>query len=54
VVGKGKLGDNYLAARTDGNLIIEFEGGERLIGTFQNIKVIEPLTFVLKGEIEKN
>lgn len=53
VYGKGKLGDNYLAARTDGNLIIEFEGGERLIGTFQNLKVIEPLTFVLKGEIEK-
>ncbi|MBR3149632.1 MAG: tRNA (N6-isopentenyl adenosine(37)-C2)-methylthiotransferase MiaB [Eubacterium sp.] len=53
VFGKGKLGDNYLAARTDGNLIIEFEGGERLIGTFQNLKVIEPLTFVMKGEIEK-
>ncbi|MFR5874873.1 MAG: tRNA (N6-isopentenyl adenosine(37)-C2)-methylthiotransferase MiaB [Eubacterium sp.] len=54
VYGKGKLGDNYLAARTDGNLIIEFEGGERLIGTFQNIKVTEPLTYVLKGEIERN
>lgn len=53
VYGRGKLGDNYLAARTDGNLIIEFEGGERLIGTFQNIKVIEPLTYVMKGEIEK-
>ncbi len=53
VYGKGKLGDNYLAARTDGNLIIEFEGGERLIGTFRNIKVIEPLTYVLRGEIEK-
>lgn len=53
VFGKGKLGDNYLAARTDGNLIIEFEGGERLIGTFQNIKVTEPLTYVMKGEIER-
>ena len=53
VYGHGKLGDNYLAARTDGNLIIEFEGGERLIGTFQNIKVTEPLTYVMKGEIEK-
>lgn len=54
VFGKGKTGDNYLAARTDGNLIIEFEGGERLIGTFQNIKVTEPLTYVMKGEIERN
>jgi tRNA-2-methylthio-N6-dimethylallyladenosine synthase len=51
VFGKGKFGDNYLAARTDGNLIIEFEGGERLIGTFQKIKVTEPLTYVMKGEL---
>jgi tRNA-2-methylthio-N6-dimethylallyladenosine synthase len=53
VFGHGKLGDNYLAARTDGNLIIEFEGGDRLIGTFQNITVTEPLTYVMKGEIER-
>ena len=53
VYGKGKLGDNYLAARTDGNVIIEFEGDERLIGTFQNIKATEPLTYVIKGEIQK-
>ena len=53
VFGKGKLGDNYIAARTDGNLIIEFEGDEGLVGTFQKLKVIEPLTFVMKGEIVK-
>lgn len=54
VYGKGKLGDSYVAARTDGNLIIEFEGDENLIGTFQNVKVIEPLTYVLRGEQERN
>ena len=54
VYGKGKLGDNYIAARTDGNLIIEFEGSENLIGAFQKIKVTEPLTYVLKGEKERN
>lgn len=54
VYGKGKLGDNFVAARTDGNLIIEFEGDENLIGTFQNIKVTKPLTYVLEGEIERN
>lgn len=53
VYGKGKLGDNYVASRTDGNLIIEFEGDESLIGTFQEIKVIEPLTYVLRGERER-
>lgn len=53
VYGKGKLKDNYVAARNDGNLIIEFEGDESLIGTFQEIKVIEPLTFVMRGELVK-
>lgn len=53
VFSKGKTGDNYLAARTDGNLIIEFEGDDGLIGTFQNIKVTESLTYVMKGEIER-
>ena len=53
VYGKGKLGDNYIAARNDGNLIIEFEGDESLIGTFQSIKVTEPLTFVMRGELVK-
>ncbi len=54
VYGKGKQGDNNLAARTDGNLIIEFVGDEGLIGTFQKIKVTEPLTYVMLGELERN
>ena len=53
VYGKGKQGDNYLAARTDGNLIIEFEGDKRLIGSFKKIKVTEPLTYVMLGELER-
>lgn len=53
VYGKGKKSDSYVAARTDGNLIIEFEGDESLIGTFQNVKVIEPLTYVLRGQKER-
>lgn len=53
VVAKGKLGDNYIAAKTDGNLIIEFEGGEELIGSFVEVTVTEPLTFVLKGKLKE-
>lgn len=53
VYGKGKLDDNYVAARNDGNLIIEFEGDDSLIGTFQRVKVTEPLTFVMRGELVK-
>ena len=54
VYGKGKLGDGYLSARTDGNLIVEFEGDESLVGTFRDITVTEPLTYVLKGELADN
>ncbi len=49
--GKGKTGDNYIAARTDGNLIIEFEGSEDVIGSFLNLTVTEPMTYVLKGRL---
>lgn len=51
IYGKGKHGENSLEARTDGNIIIEFEGSEDLIGTFKNITVTEPLTYVLKGRL---
>ena len=49
--GKGKTGDNYIAARTDGNLIIEFEGSEDMIGSFLKLTVTEPMTYVLKGRL---
>ncbi len=51
VFGEGKQGAGYLAGRTDGNLLIEFKGNKDLIGTFQNIKVTEPKTYMLLGEI---
>lgn len=51
VYGKGKLGDHSLEARTDGNIIIEFDGDESLIGFFKDITVTEPLTYVLKGRL---
>lgn len=51
IYGKGKHGENSLEARTDGNIIIEFDGSKDLIGTFKNITVTEPLTYVLKGRL---
>lgn len=51
VYGKGKLGEHSLEARTDGNIIVEFDGDESLIGSFKNITVTEPLTYVLKGRL---
>ncbi len=49
VEGKAK-GDGVLSGRTEGNVIIEFKGDERLIGTFVNVEVTEPKTWVVYGE----
>ncbi|MCM1363476.1 MAG: tRNA (N6-isopentenyl adenosine(37)-C2)-methylthiotransferase MiaB [Faecalibacterium sp.] len=43
--------DGWLSGRTEGNIIIEFEGDESLIGSFCFVKVIEPKTWILKGEL---
>lgn len=48
-----KLGDGYLAGRTDGNVIIEFKGDTDIINKFVDVKVTEPLTWILRGELVK-
>ncbi|MCR4748137.1 MAG: tRNA (N6-isopentenyl adenosine(37)-C2)-methylthiotransferase MiaB [Clostridiales bacterium] len=50
VEGRNKAG--RLCGRTSQNIMIEFDGPDDLIGTFQNIKVTEPLTWILKGELQ--
>ncbi len=50
IEGRNKAG--RLNGRTSQNIMIEFDGGDELIGTFQNIKVTEPLTWILKGELQ--
>lgn len=41
-----------LCGRTSGNIMIEFDGPDELIGTFTNVLVTEPLTWILKGELQ--
>lgn len=48
---KGKTGEGFLAGRTDGNCIIEFEAPESLIGNYANVKVTKALTWIMHGEI---
>ncbi|MGN0467872.1 MAG: tRNA (N6-isopentenyl adenosine(37)-C2)-methylthiotransferase MiaB [Acutalibacteraceae bacterium] len=48
--GKGRK-EGYLAGRTEGNVIIEFEGGDELIGTFCRVKVTDPKTWIVYGEL---
>ena len=41
-----------MAGRTDGNVIIEFPSeNEDLIGKFCNVKVTEPLNWLVRGEL---
>ncbi len=42
--------EGVLSGRTEGNVIIEFSGDESLIGTFVNVEVTEPKTWVVYGE----
>ena len=46
-VSKGGL----IEGRTQGNIIIEFPADESVIGSFREVKVIESLTWILRGEL---
>ncbi len=43
-------GEGMLSGRTQGNVIIEFPGDESLIGTFADVKVTNPRTWIVYGE----
>lgn len=43
--------EGIMLGRTQGNVIIEFPGEDKLISSFLNVKVTEPLTWVVRGEL---
>ncbi len=43
--------EGFLSGRTQGNVIIEFEGDESLIGCFADVRVTNPKTWVVYGEL---
>ncbi len=43
--------NNLLQARTSGNVIVEVEGDESIIGTFQTVQIISARNWILKGKI---
>ena len=49
VEGRNKAG--RLSGRSSENIMIEFDGPDELIGSFANVLVTEPLTWILKGEL---
>ncbi len=52
--GESKTLEGFMAGRTDGNVIIEFPADDKsLIGKFCNVKVTEPLNWIVRGELVK-
>ena len=43
---------NELNARTSGNIIVELEGPDDLIGTFQNAEITKARNWILKGKLK--
>lgn len=42
--------EGVLCGRTSGNIIVEFEGDDTLIGSFKNIKITKARNWILNGE----
>ncbi len=45
--------DGWISGRTSGNVIIEFPADESVIGSFCEVRVNEPLNWIVKGELIK-
>jgi tRNA-2-methylthio-N6-dimethylallyladenosine synthase len=43
--------DGRLVGRTSGNIIVEFDGADELIGTFKNVKITAAGNWILHGEL---
>jgi len=53
VEGNGKNNSDIVLGRTSGNVIIEFKSEEDVIGKFCNVKVTDPLNWIVRGELVK-
>ncbi|EHS57953.1 tRNA (N6-isopentenyl adenosine(37)-C2)-methylthiotransferase MiaB [Paenibacillus sp. Aloe-11] len=51
VEGESKNNSEVLAGRTRSNKLVHFEGSKDLIGTFVQVKITEPMTFYIKGDL---
>ena len=46
--------EGILAGRTSGNIIVEFAGGESLVGEFADVKITEARNWILRGELARD
>jgi tRNA-2-methylthio-N6-dimethylallyladenosine synthase len=49
VLAEGRAKSGLITGRTSGNIIIEFEGEKDVIGSFCDVEVTQPLTWIVKG-----
>lgn len=54
VLVEGKNSNGELTSRTQGNIIVEFEGDSSLIGNFVNVKIVKAKNWILKGILINN
>lgn len=53
VEGEGKKDSSYLTGHNEENIIVEFKGDTKLIGTFQKVKIVKIANWALFGEAIK-
>jgi len=51
VEGPGKTGQGWLTGRSEGNIIVEFEGDAALAGQFAEIRITKAANWALFGQI---
>ncbi len=51
--GQGKSGPGFLTGHTGQNVIVEFEGGEELLGCFVDVRITKALRWAVVGELVK-
>jgi len=51
VEGESKSNPDILSGRTRTNKLVHFRGPKQLIGRFANVKITEPMTWYIKGEL---
>jgi tRNA-2-methylthio-N6-dimethylallyladenosine synthase len=51
VEGESKTNPDVLSGRTRSNKLVHFRGSKELIGTFTHVKITEPQTWVIYGEL---
>ena len=51
-LGRNEKNPALLEGRTDGNKLVFFQGGDALVGNFATVRITEPKTYFMFGEIQ--